>query len=174
LTVRAAWSPSGADAVDLKVQVNTLSVGELPHLEVKLVSLWHSSYVHHAPTARWVEPRDAHSASLSYDGREPDLAGLTTLPPRESAFVIPRLVPDGNHLYVEMVHPEDVSRRIREGGPSLARSPTTRYGLFGYDLERGVVLRGRLRGIWLESETAKEDAFARMDHFLAEPPPLTT
>jgi hypothetical protein len=160
--------------VDLEIELSTRSVGELRHVEVRVASLWPSDQHGAVPAARWVEPRDARCAALSYDGREPDLSGLTTLPPRASTFLTPRLVADGDRLYAEMVHPQDVSRRIREGGRTLARARTTRYGLFGYDLERGVVLRGRLRGIWLSSPSAKEEAFRHMEQFLAEPPPLST
>jgi hypothetical protein len=179
LFVRAGWSCEHHDAVDLEIQVHALSVGQLKALEVKVVSQLTQPPESraYAPLFRWVEPRDAHAASLSYDGREPDLRGLTTLAPRESAFHSPRLVsPDeaGGWLYAEMVHPDDVSRRIREGGRTLALALTTRYGLFGHDIEKGVVLRARLRGLWLRSEQAKEVALARFEEFLEEPPPLKT
>jgi hypothetical protein len=178
LFVRAAWTPSGDDGVDLEIQVYALSVGLLTAVEVKVVSQFPepASARTSAPIVRWVEPRDAHSAALSYDGREPDLRALTTLPPREAAFHSPRLVvPDeaDSWLYAEMVHPDDVSRRIREGGRTLALAHTTRYGLFGHDLEKGVVLRARLRGLWLRSENAKQTALERFDEFLHEPLPLT-
>ncbi|HEV3166072.1 MAG TPA: hypothetical protein VGZ22_18740 [Isosphaeraceae bacterium] len=181
LVVRAAWSPSGDDGMDLEVQVQASSLGELKAVEVKLVS----QFADPAPTpqtsprlaSRWVEPRDARSAALSYDGREPDLRGLTTLPPREAAFHSPRLVPgpagDG-WLYAEMVHPDDVTRRIREGGRTMAQAHTTHYGLFGHDLEKGVVLRARLRALWLRSEDAKEAALDQFEQFLQAEPPLTT
>jgi hypothetical protein len=178
IQVRAAWSPFGEDAVDLEVQLSAQSVGELRRVEVKVVSHWqHKETESREPIARWVEPRDARSAGLSYDGRETNLHGLTTLPPRESAFLTPRLITDGGDapwLYAEMIHPQDVTRRIREGGRTLGAAKTTRYGLFGYDLEKGVVLRGRLRGVWLRSQSAKEEAFAHFEEFVHEPPPLST
>jgi hypothetical protein len=177
LCVRAAWSPVGADAVDLEIQAHALSVGQLKAVEVKLVSQFAEPEPTSAPVLRWVEPRDARSAALSYDGREPELRGLTTLPPREAAFHSPRLTMPSEAdawLYAEMVHPDDLSRRIREGGRTLALAHTTRYGLFGHDLEKGVVLRSRMRGLWLRSEDAKETALARFEEFLHEPLPLKT
>ena len=53
-------------------------------------------------------------------------------------------------FYVEMVQPADAARRIACG--TAAASPTDRnvhsmrYELFGHDLEKGVILRARLRG----------------------------
>jgi hypothetical protein len=70
-----------------------------------------------------------------------------------------------------MARPEDASRRIHEGRLPFT---TTRYGLFGYDLERGVVLRGRLRGFWLPKAEAFSLAEARFRAFMDEPPPLRT
>jgi hypothetical protein len=176
-TVQATWISASADTVDLHIEVITQSVDLLRKLEVELLSCWPHAGSPPPRPLRWVEPRDARSAGLSYDGRESDLHGLTTLPPRESTFLTPRIVPDERRdgwTYVEMIHPDDVTRRIREGGRTLATAKTTRYGVFGYDLEKGVVLRARLRGIWIHSPEAKEEAFARMEQFLHEPPPLTT
>jgi len=71
--------------------------------------------------------------------------------------------------YIDLAHPDDVGRRIVD--------PAGRWvvnALFGHDLERGVVLRGRLRGLWCrgaQPELLAQEALAR---FLAEPLPLTT
>jgi hypothetical protein len=170
LTVRAAWGPTGDDALDLEVEVSTRSVGELKAVEVKLLS--QLGPLPEGGSLRSVEPRDPRSAALSYDGRESDLASLTTGPPGDARhpWLAPRSGRDG-WTYVEMVHPDDASRRVHEGKlPFVA----TRYGLFGYDLERGVVLRGRLRGVWLPKAVAFTEAERRYDAFLHEPPPLTT
>jgi hypothetical protein len=67
--------------------------------------------------------------------------------------------------YLEMVHPDDSA--LRSGLPSAGR-----YALFGHDLERGVVLRGRLRGIWLASEPVEAEVSRLFDEFLKEPLPL--
>ena len=72
---------------------------------------------------------------------------------------------------MEMVRPEDASRRISEGKLPFT---TTRYGLFGHDLEKGVVLRARLRGLWLPLTGAMTRTEAEFQHFLTQPPPLTT
>jgi len=189
--VRAAWGPAGDHGIDLQVQAHALTVGQLHGFEVEVASLWPVAGEESeaaSRSTRWVEPREARCAALSYDGREPDLRRLTTLPPRRDAFLCPRLVSDDqgdfagaaqeacatNPLYAEIVHPDDISRRIREGGRTLATARTTRYALFGHDLEKGVVLRARLRGLWLPAEEGKQAAFVEMEKFLAEPLPLGT
>ena len=177
LTVRAAWAPHEADGLDLEVQVSTASVGRLRRVEILVESGLAGSARPEAP--RLVEPRDARSAGLSYDGREPDVAGLTTLPPRPPAPLLCRLPdregsgPDAGRAawYAEFVHPQDATRRIAFG---TAPARSTRYGLFGYDLEKGVVLRARLRGLWLPSGAPRAVARDRYEAFLREPPPLMT
>jgi hypothetical protein len=170
LTVRAAWAPLGDAGVGLEVELSTRSVGELRAVEVLVSS--QLGGVALAGSPRTVEPRDVRAAGLSYDGREPEVASLTTEPPGPVGF--PWLVPQSGRegaTYLEMVHPDDVARRVHVG-----RLPydLTQYGLFGYDLERGVVLRGRLRGYWLPKASAYSEAEGLYAEFLREPPPLTT
>jgi hypothetical protein len=177
LFVRAAWSPTGDDGVDLQIQINALTVDQLHAVEVKLLSATDVPASSSAGSPRWVEPRDARTAGLSYDGREPVLHGLTTLPPGGPDPYAPLVLAVAGlqeWRYAEMVHPQDVSRRIREGGPTPQRCRTTRYGVFGYDLEKGVVLRARLRGLWLRAAGAEAEARERFERFLHEPLPLMT
>ena len=175
LTVRAAWEPSGHDGVDLEIQMSALSVDQLKAVEVKLMSV-----LPERPTARrrrWVEPRDVRSAGLSYDGRDGDARDLTTLPPAVEETLAPRVLPapwaDGRS-YIEMVPLGDVARRITEGGTISRVGHTTRYGLFGHDLEKGVVIRARLRGLWTDSKTPEREALEHLGRFLQEPLPLGT
>jgi hypothetical protein len=175
LTVRVAWSPTGEDGVDLEVQVSALAVDPLKAVEVQVLSTLPEAAG--ARKKRWVEPRDARSAGLSYDGREPDLQGLTTLPLPGETMLVPRVLPapwPGGGSYVEMAHPQDAARRITESSKFSSLGHTTRYGLFGYDLEKGVVLRARLRGLWVHSDAPEREALARFQHFLQEPLPLGT
>lgn len=166
--VTAAWSAWGEDGVDLEIELQARTVGRLQAIEVMLLSTLGGPP--DAGSLRAVEPRDPRTAGLSYDGRETDLAGLTTGPPGET--LSPWLaVARGarGQTYVELAHADDVSRRIHEGKLPFA---TTRYGLFGHDLEKGVVLRARLRGLWL-GKGALEEVERRWMAFLAEPLPLT-
>jgi len=186
LVVRATWSPGARrEAIDLEIQVSATSIGELSALEVAVLSQLgeHGSRQPTVLAAR-VEARDARSAALSYDGREPALAlrSLTTLPLPESPQLDrrPRILapPDAETgvFYVEMAQPNDVARRTsREhfhDGSTTAFALSTRYGLFGHDLEKGVVLRARLRGCWIRSRTPEEDALSLYREFLREPLPL--
>ncbi|MDR3620850.1 MAG: hypothetical protein P4L85_15975 [Paludisphaera borealis] len=177
LTVRAAWGPSlDDDGLDLEIQASASTVGELRKLEILVGSTWASA----RPSATTVEPRDRGSALLSYDGREPAdlLQRLTTtpVPTSETTAFAPLVIPADSTSYLEMIHPYDASRRLVETvdqGSKGSAIASVRYALFGYDLEKGVVLRGRLRGVWLKGRTADQ---AKVDdhrrRFLHEPPPL--
>lgn len=141
LTVRASWFPVKDDGIELEVQLSARSVDELRAVEVKILSTLAGT----APEPGFgkVYPRDVRSASLTYDGRDPFPEGcdLTTQPPRplDLDFLMDSSFFEGS--YIELVYSGDASRRIEQ-------TETLRYGLFGYDLEKGVVLRGRLRGHW--------------------------
>ncbi len=186
LSVRAAWGPMpDHDGFDLEVQVSATSVGLLRHLEVAVVSTWAPTIFPEDVGFSIVEPRDVHAAALSYDGREPPRCFATSprcpyrppLPIPSPRPVTRYRIPGRHrrHSYVEMVQPNDCARRIvrgmlAEGKPYPAQS--IRYGLFGHDLEKGVVLRGRIRGVWIDAAVAAEEARRRHEAFLREPPAL--
>ena len=186
LSMRAAWGPMpDHDGFDLEVQVSATSVGLLRHLEVAVVSTWAPTIFPEDVGFSIVEPRDVHAAALSYDGREPPrvLRHLTTMPVPASSphtlapacYSLPYTGPPPGHSYVELVQPNDCARRIvrgmlAEGKPYPAQS--IRYGLFGHNLEKGVVLRGRIRGVWIDAAVAAEEAPRRHEAFLREPPAL--
>jgi transposase-like protein len=95
LTVRAAWRPVGADAVDLEVEAVLAdapgALGEVRGFEVTVASVLPEPAG--SKTRQWVEPRDAAAAALSYDGREGDARDLTTLPPADAGRLAPRVIP---------------------------------------------------------------------------------
>jgi hypothetical protein len=72
--------------------------------------------------------------------------------------------------YAEFCHPFDgIGLEVKpEDGMHAAR-----FRLFGHDLEKGVILRGRLRGILLPRAVDVAAAQAAYQRFLAEPPNLT-
>jgi len=186
LLVRAAWSPTTErEGVDLEVQVGATSVGELKGVEVGVCGDCRECIgKQESALASWVEPRDAASAALSYDGRESlhVLRALSTLPLPASSpsslapwiYALPG--PDPETFYIEMVQPNDVARRIIGGpigaGPSSRSALSMRYALFGHDLEKGFILRARLRGLWIRSNSPESDAFSLLEEFLREPLPL--
>jgi hypothetical protein len=188
LNIRAAWGPTpDRDGFDLEVQVWSTSTGVFRRLEAAIASSWSESAGRPVNPGRYsVEPRDVHAAALSYDGRESAevLRWLSTRPvpaasPHELepvCFPIPGPSPRGARYYLEMVRPSDCARRIvgvcQADDDRPGRGQSMRYGLFGHDLEKGVVLRGRLRGVWLSSPVDQGEAQRRYEAFLAEPPAL--
>jgi hypothetical protein len=156
LTIRAALTPVPmAAGVDLEVQASAMSVGELAGVEVLVKSSYHSR-----GPARvvWASPRSETGGHL--------------LPPR----VWSPFGTEARAAYVELAHPNDTARRTTqqatEAGSSSICAATTWYALFGHDLERGVILRSRLRGCWIRSDSAEDEAQALYGDFLGEPPPL--
>ncbi len=183
LTVRAAWSPSCAGAgVDLEVQASASSVGQLRAVELIVQSVWRPAEEPDLPPEmdRWVDARDARSAALSYDGRETDvnLSRLNTN--RLAGWRGPNaFVPPGSETgvyHVEMVQPNDVARQIRlePGDPILPLLDrlVLQYALFGHDIEKGVIFRGRLRACWLGVHNYAPDATPLYEQFVSEPLPL--
>jgi hypothetical protein len=80
--------------------------------------------------------------------------------------------------YVEMVHPHDAARRIvlsaEPPHPTFGRALAIRYGLLGLDLEKGVVVRARLRGLWVPDADLDEVVRSAFRQFVDLPPPLGT
>jgi hypothetical protein len=152
LLVRASWSAARGQAVDLEIQLSASSVGELEGLEVGVVTR-----LGQAAGEALASPALPHPGPL-----EP---GLWRAP----------WGPD-DHFYAEMVHPDDIARRIaaqpiRE--PALTNhSPAARYALFGLALEKGVILRARLRGCWFDSADPRATLAVLYQDFLANPLPL--
>ena len=145
IVVRAAWRPRENDVVDLEVQIQAGSVDELKGVEVFVL------------TNLYADP----SGSLR------DFTARTSTDP-----FVGRV--DGSY-YLELIHPDDISQRTIFGSSSPEQgSSGALYGLFGYDLEKGVVLRGRLRGLWLPGRPDLAVQAACLDAFLRAPLPLGT
>jgi hypothetical protein len=186
LRVRASWSPTlEGQGVDLEIQLSASSVGELRSVEVFVASrFFEPSEPTNKETGLWVQARDPRSAALCFDGREPasELGRLTVLPipekPAPEAMLTISPWRETPGYYLEMAHPQDVARRVTMGRGALPPSPGfslgVRYGLFGHDLEKGVILRGRLRGCWLPSGSTADSCRALLQQFHDMPPPLGT
>jgi hypothetical protein len=181
LLVRASWSAAPGDVVDLEVQISASSVGELEGLEVGVVSRldFSPSDLRAVPPIS-VEARDGASLS-EYDWRGSSATApcdiqffSATRPLQPSLFPVRAGAED--LYYAEMAHPDDVARRL--SFESVPKRSTTAFGrsiqyvLFGLALEKGVVLRARLRGCWIRSLAPEQDAAALYQGFLREPPPL--
>ncbi|MDG3006461.1 hypothetical protein [Paludisphaera mucosa] len=103
------------------------------------------------------------------------MAQTLSIPPADSGLFTPLFLDEqevgGDLAYFEIAHPDDVSRRSHE---YFGEQIGTRYALFGLDLERGVVLRGRLRGVHLPPLPRTKIVDEEERRFLDEPPPLRT
>jgi hypothetical protein len=188
VNIRESWEPTpDSDGFDLDVQLWTTSTGVCWRVEVAVVSAWLDVGRYATPSGRYrVDARDVRAAAMSDDGREPAsiLQCLTTMPVPTSAphvldpvcYPVPGPSPEVELDYFDMVQPNDCARRIMAEFVSEVGArrygPLTRYGLFGYDLEKGVVLRGRLRGVWLPHPCGEPERSRRYQAFLEEPPPL--
>lgn len=73
--------------------------------------------------------------------------------------------------YVEMVHPADLVSVEIEPAPQRC---TWRRRLFARWLEKGVILRGRVRGLWLSGELDRAGVLTAYQAFSQEDPPLAT
>ena len=161
LRVRVAWDSREENVVDLEVQVQAFTVGDLEAVEVHVTSRLGGGDVEEMAV---LDP--ATLAKL----RATDVP----LPIRSDLSFPPLLAKvdqaDGaSSFYLEMIHPDDATRREVDRA-----SGEIRYALFGHDLERGVVVRGRLRGIWLDHRPDEAEVSRRLEEFLREPPPLGT
>jgi hypothetical protein len=181
LIVRASWSViPEADAVDLEVQLTASSVGELDGVLAGVVSRHAPLAVHEAAMeTAYIEAREA---SVPARG---EMRGLAAAAWAITSFSASRPLrpclyraPDGTRecCYVEMVHPDDLAWRAT-AQPAAEAAATVpgqhvRYGLFGLSIEKGVILRARLRGCWIRSANPEETARGLYEEFLAQPPPL--
>jgi hypothetical protein len=133
--------------------------------------------------ARWrVQPQGVFDLQISTltPGKWDGLAvqTLSVLPPGDVVVlddVSPGIVlcrPAGLQVsYAEFCHPHDgigLLQTAGEGGTTQIR-----FRLFGHDLEKGVILRGRLRGVLIPRVVDVAAVRAAYDQFLAEPPHLT-
>jgi hypothetical protein len=81
-------------------------------------------------------------------------------------------LPDRAGTYVEMVHPSDFTESALAGNSDGMMELSNR--LFQGRLEKGVILRSRLRGLLLPSEDDVALASMCYSDFAASEPPLTT
>ncbi len=75
--------------------------------------------------------------------------------------------PAAEFTYAEIIFPTDFCGATASGG-------VLRYQLFPDSLEKGVIRRARLQGVWLPREDDEALAMACHERLLAAAPPLTT
>lgn len=98
------------------------------------------------------------------------------LTPRDGPGCLLLRLPASPWSYAEMIHSADFQQdSIRFGASdSSARLASIEHGLFPGTLEKGVILRARLRGVFLRASDATAEAAKDYLDFLRSPLPLTT
>lgn len=79
---------------------------------------------------------------------------------------------DADMSYVEMVHPADFCRGELIGGAGRDRQVQVRHHLFPQSLEKGVILRARVRGLFCPRDADEAIATEAYRSFAAAAPPL--
>jgi len=146
--------------LDVCVSVQTELLDSNPALTV-------TSHVAAAEVLRLVDPAHAEFA-LVEQGSTPCSIESEQAP----SCVVARLA-DMDRSYVEFAHPQDSSRTTI----GLGDSPSTlriAHEVFHGPLEKGVILRGRLRGLYLPRQDDLAIAARMYQEFLAQPLPLST
>ncbi len=179
--MRASWLALADETVDLEIQLSASSVGELDGLEIGISSrLDPAALSESAAPVFYVEARDQSAAFSVGDGREPLVRLCQFKMLSESQPLAPCLYPppggSSDNYYAEMVHPDDLARRVftapfPQAGATVAGG-SVRYALFGLAIEKGVILRARLRGCWFHSRDPQEHTRSLYQEFLHQSPPL--
>ncbi len=177
------------DAVDLGPQT-LVSPGAVPDMVIRQDTIM----VRYAPTTKRPVECQARWRVLSEGVVDLEVSTLTpgkwdglavqtctrfsvTEPEKEvhiDQSVTPGIViyrPMGQQLsYVEFCHPHDgIGLEVKHDKADY----TVRYRLFGLDLEKGVILRGRLRGLLVPRAVDVAAAHAAYERFIVEAPNLT-
>jgi hypothetical protein len=177
------WSATRPRQIDMEILVTSIhSFERLEVLTASVASVPESGRseclvksnrwldVPDAGTASWVVvPRDAAASAASFDGRQPSINDMMLVPPSPTPLVCYR--PAGQRWsYVEMSHPDDCARVLaRRAGRRIEWG----FGLFGLDIEKGVILRGRVRGVIVPRREDLRRAARLLRRFITEPPHLS-
>jgi hypothetical protein len=157
---RAESAADGAPVVDLQVSVQTSLLDSRPRLTT-------SSRLPCGELRRLIDARAGAFESIS--PTETDEQSLLSGQGRE-CFLF--RWPEVEASYVEMVYPGDSdcsSLRLCDSGRWELR-----HGLFSGELEKGVIVRARVRGAYLPRERDEELAARAYAEFLESDLPLTT
>jgi hypothetical protein len=120
--------------------------------------------------AEWlVFPRDRVAGIISLDGRRPNPDAVAIAATYRQPIVLYRPARQ-RWSYAEMCRPHDCLRIIVR---QTKQHTHVGFGLFGLDLEKGVILRGRLRGVFLPRSNDTARCLNEFARFAAEPPRLS-
>jgi hypothetical protein len=178
------WKATAPSQLDMEVLAS--SVHLLDCLEVQTLSRFRSGEVlvrASATGSGWLDVRDARALGskwlvfardrmaglMGLDGRTPapDVAMLAGFYRQPVVIYRPR---GQRWSYVEMARPDDCARVIVG---IERRDPTVSFGLFGLDIEKGVILRGRVRGAFISRSKDLRDCLRLFSRFANESPRLS-
>jgi hypothetical protein len=165
--VQIYWRAAGfrlgdreAALVDLQVSVQTSLLDSHPRLQA-------FSRLPRGEVRRLVDANSGVFVPLSISA-----SGPAVLAPEHGPGCLLFRWPQSEASYFEMIHPSDFGR------DDLATCEDERlqlnHRLFSGSLEKGVILRARLRGGYLDNADDELVAAAAYREFLDSPPPLTT
>ncbi|MBI3462819.1 MAG: hypothetical protein HY000_07130 [Planctomycetes bacterium] len=158
---RAGHSPAAMLSVELQVSVQTSLLESVPELVA-------DSALPGAEVWQLRDPRAGVFERLSQPHGE-----AIRLQPEQGAGCLLFRLPGSSLSYAEMIHPSD----FREDQLATAAADsdlTLRHRLFSGELEKGVILRGRVLGLLLPRENDQQAAAQAFAAFSESPPPLTT
>ena len=165
------WRKVEADAavamhggIDLIVSVQTDSLDADPGMCVRSsLNGRDVLYLADAVGDRWESTAAWHDDADSRKFRRPPGCFLVRLP-------------EGGFDYLEMIHPADLRSSaavISESSGSSAKTVQIDHRLFDGRLEKGVILRSRVRGVFLTRDVDPSDATRCYRQFAGSEPPLT-
>ena len=149
-------------AVELLVSVQTHVLDGRAELSVR-------SGLSVSETLRLLDPE-----SLGYQPLDPRSVGPITLQPQQGPGCLLFRLPGVDLSYAEMVHPADFRRGQLSSGPEQHGAIRLSHQLFPERLEKGVLLRARLQGVFLPRRQDVSIAAACYSAFAAAEPPLST
>lgn len=147
---------------------------------LRVQAYWHVAELARLPRyddARMIELQVSINTSLLDLKPTLDVVTVTRAPIErlaigEASAWLVRL-PNVPYTYIEIPHPRDCARTAF--APAAGETPATlRHTLFGRKLEKGVIMRGRVRGAIVPRDSDVAAAEALVDDLLEALPPLTT
>ncbi len=115
-------------------------------------------------------PRDEGTVDL-----EVQIQAFTVDELREVEVIVASVPILGRPFFLQIAHPDDLSRRpVDVELQTESRDGIVRCRLFGHDLEKGVVLRGRVRGTFLDQRPTPDMLNRLVGAFVDQPLPLGT
>ena len=156
--VRSAGQDGVLGAVELVISVRTSLLESRPQLAITTTSPG-------TPALRLVDP-----ATARYEPVSPAPGRAQAMEPQTGPGCVVLRLPGVPLSYVEMVHPADFrGDRLAADGPEQLE---LRHHLFQESLEKGVLLRARIRGVLVARDGDLPAAAACYAAFAAAEPPL--